>query len=131
LQLCLSIKKSLGSVLEQFVINCDYSEIPWKCKGTELLLDCRRNQYKIVVCEVYIGFSISISLSLIFLLIRCTQTPHQNLCISYSDQTVSTKEKESQKKRTQFNPPIIVCFSHLQPFLHITVDNRKVDLCHI
>ncbi|PNX67309.1 hypothetical protein L195_g063456, partial [Trifolium pratense] len=31
------------------VILCDYSEIPWKCKGTGLLSFCERNQYKVLV----------------------------------------------------------------------------------
>jgi hypothetical protein len=55
LLLCLSIEVScigylsIGSLLLcawAFVILCDYSEIPWKCKGTGLLSDCERNQYK-------------------------------------------------------------------------------------
>jgi len=58
LQLCLSIGKSLGNVFEQFVISCDYSEIPLKWKGTGLLLDFRRNQYKIVVCILSLFLSL-------------------------------------------------------------------------
>jgi len=60
LQLCLSIEKSLRRVLKHFVIQSDYSEIHWKCKGTELLMYYRRNRYKIAL------FMLSISLSACF-----------------------------------------------------------------
>ena len=115
LQLCLSIEKSLVSVLEQFVILCDYSEIAWKCKGIVLFLDYRRNKYKIVLCLL----SLSLCLYLCVLnLICCNQTLYQNLYTSNSDQ-VLTLRKRNHKKRTQFNPRSCVflifniCFTKL------------------
>ena len=50
-----------GRVLDQFVIESDYSEISCKCKGTGLFLYCGRNRYK--NCFVS-AFSVLVSLFL-------------------------------------------------------------------
>jgi len=106
LQLCLSKEKSLGCVLEQLVILCDYSEIPWKCKRTKLLLNCKRNQYKIVLCLL----SLSLSLYLCVMnLICCIQTLYHNLHTTDYDKYL-TPRKRNHEKPIQFNPLFLRVF---------------------
>ena len=107
---CAWERKSPREVLEKFVLHSDYSEIPWKYKGTRLLLCCRR---KFVLCL----FSLSLSLYLCVLyLIHCIQTLNQNLHTSDSDQ-VLTHIKRNYKKPTQFNP-------HSSVFLTFNTDTN-------
>jgi hypothetical protein len=98
LQLCLSIEKSLGSVLDKFVIQYDYSEFPWKCKEIGLLLDCRRYRLCMLSLSLYLC-----AMNLIY----CIQT----LYTSDSDQ-VLTLRKRNNKKPTHISIAFFPCLLH-------------------
>jgi hypothetical protein len=62
------------------VILCDYNEIPWKCKRTGLLLDCRRNQNKLIcVCFLSLSTQLTIYLCFSHLQDSCSLTAHPSL----------------------------------------------------